>query len=77
MIMDPQGARKVFLTEFNKFSFNDFANIVDKDIDPIMGYNPFVLNGAEWKERRAEITPAFTVSRVSISLIYYMQMTEK
>lgn len=38
---------------------------IDKDSDPIFGRNPFLLKGEEWKEKRAEITPAFTSLRVS------------
>lgn len=37
----------------------------DKKKDPIFARNPFMLRGEEWKEKRAEITPAFTPSRVS------------
>lgn len=62
--MDPSLVRQVFMTDFNKFADNDFAS-VDRDIDPILGSNPFFLKGEEWKARRAEITPAFTASRVS------------
>lgn len=40
---------------------------VDKNKDPIFSRNPFVLRGEEWKEKRAEITPAFTSNRVGIS----------
>lgn len=64
LALDAAVARQVLLTDFHKFSYNDFADVVDKSIDPILGYNPFFLNGHEWKERRAEVTPAFTVSRV-------------
>lgn len=31
-----------------------------------------MLRGEEWKEKRAEITPAFSPSRVSDSLIYFL-----
>lgn len=65
LILDPSLVRRVFITDFNKFAYNDFGDLVNKDIDPLIGSNPFFLNGDEWKERRAEITPAFTVSRVS------------
>lgn len=57
--------RQVFMTDFQKFAHNDIGSVIDQDIDPILGSNPFFLNGDEWKVRRAEITPAFTASRVS------------
>lgn len=66
------------LTDFHKFADNDFGDFVNKDIDPILGRNPFFLKGTEWKEGRAEVTPAFTVSRVGnkyssirLSFAYY------
>jgi cytochrome P450 family 6/cytochrome P450 family 28 len=33
-------------------------------MEPVMARNPFILKGQEWKEKRAEITPAFTNNRV-------------
>lgn len=38
----------------------------DKETDPIFSRNPFMLKGEEWKEKRAEITPAFTNTKVII-----------
>lgn len=31
----------------------------------MLGRNPFMLQGEEWKEKRSEVTPAFTNIRVS------------
>lgn len=66
LVLDASLAHEVLVTNFNKFSHNELASFIDKEIDPILGYNPFFLNGAEWKDKRSEITPAFTVSRVSL-----------
>lgn len=78
LILDADVARQVFLTDFNKFSYNDFGDSIDKDIDPILGSNPFFLNGHEWKERRGDITPAFTVSRVSaIALVICLELIKQ
>lgn len=38
----------------------------DIEVDRLFSLNPFTLTGDEWREKRAEITPAFTVSRVSL-----------
>ena len=38
--------------------------MIDKEADPLFARNPFLLRGDEWKEKRAEITPAFTTSRL-------------
>lgn len=37
---------------------------IDKEVDPLIGLNPFFLKGDEWKEKRGEISPAFTSGRV-------------
>lgn len=38
-VSDPEIIKRVLVTDFNSFSNNGF--IMDKDIDPLMGYNPF------------------------------------
>lgn len=38
---------------------------VDIDTDPLYFRNPFAMQGPEWKEKRADITPALTISRVN------------
>lgn len=38
--------------------------MVFKETDPLFGRNPFVLTGEEWKEKRGQITPAFTPARL-------------
>lgn len=42
----------------------DWLFKVDVNVDPMFGRNPFILKGEEWKEKRNEITPAFTTTRV-------------
>lgn len=66
LAIEPAFVKKVLTTNFKNFHEGDFFDMVDKDTDPIFGRNPFFLEGEEWKEKRAEITPAFTPSRVSI-----------
>lgn len=36
-----------------------------------MSRNPFMLEGDEWKEKRAEISPAFTSSRVILKFLMF------
>jgi cytochrome P450 len=57
--------KDVLISNFKNFNENDLSDMFDKESDPIFGRNPFLLNGNEWKEKRAEITPAFTMSRVN------------
>lgn len=64
MALDASLNRDVLIKYFKNFQVNEFADMIDKELDPILGHNPFFLNGNDWKEKRSEITPAFTVSRV-------------
>lgn len=67
LVLVPSLVRQIFLTDFHKFAYNHVISVKDPEIDPILSANPFFLNGRAWKERRAEITPAFTASRVTIA----------
>lgn len=66
LAIEPEFIKNVMITNFKNFHENDFFDVVDKETDSIFGRNPFFLQGEEWKEKRAEITPAFTPSRVSL-----------
>lgn len=50
---------------------------MDTNADPLLGKNPFSLSGDEWKEKRSEITPAFTAVRVSIYNEYSFHSNNK
>lgn len=52
------------IRNFKNFHDNEFGDMFDKKSDPLFARNPFMLKGDEWKEKRAEITPAFTLSRL-------------
>ncbi|KAH8373272.1 hypothetical protein KR200_001012 [Drosophila serrata] len=56
---------KVSSFKRHKFKFSS-SKQVDKKVDKILGNNPFVLTGDEWKERRAEITPGLSPNRVKV-----------
>uniref|UniRef100_A0A240SY17 Cytochrome n=1 Tax=Lutzomyia longipalpis TaxID=7200 RepID=A0A240SY17_LUTLO len=64
LIIDPESVKEVLIKNFRSFADNSFAEFVDKESDPIFARNPFMLTGTEWKEKRAEITPAFTTNRI-------------
>ncbi|XP_059618983.1 probable cytochrome P450 28a5 [Phlebotomus argentipes] len=64
MILQPDVAKDVLVKNFKHFSTNQFTDMMDKETDPIFARNPFMLRGDEWKEKRAEITPAFTSTRI-------------
>lgn len=73
LVLVPSLVRQIFLTDFHKFAYNHVISVKDPEIDPILSANPFFLNGRAWKERRAEITPAFTASRVTKARELYNQ----
>nr|XP_029718015.1 probable cytochrome P450 28a5 [Aedes albopictus] len=64
MITSPELAKDVLSKNFKNFHDNEFGEMTNKEIDPLFGRNPFMLNGEEWKAKRAEVTPAFTTSRM-------------
>lgn len=69
LVIDPELMKDIMIKNFKSFHDNDLSTIVDKEVDPLFGRNPFILTGEEWKEKRAEITPAFTPARVNIYFI--------
>jgi len=42
---------------------------MDKKSDPLLALNPFFIGGQDWKERRAEITPALSANRVNFTIL--------
>lgn len=63
-MFEPELVKDVLIRNFKNFHDNEFGDALDKDKDPLFARNPFMLKGEEWKEKRAEITPAFTSSRL-------------
>lgn len=57
-VRDPEIVRAILSTDFNSVSENEFK--VDKNVEFLMGYNPFVLQGQEWKVSRSHATPLTT-----------------
>ncbi|GAB0089202.1 Cytochrome P450 [Sergentomyia squamirostris] len=64
MILDPSLARDVLINKFKNFHDNTFSEMTDTKKDRILSKNPFFLKGEEWKQRRTEISPALTSSRI-------------
>lgn len=63
-ITSPLLAKDILTKNFKNFHDNEFSDITNKENDPLLGRNPFLLNGEEWKAKRAEVTPAFTTARI-------------
>ncbi|KAL7036967.1 hypothetical protein ACKWTF_009020 [Chironomus riparius] len=64
LILEPEVVKDVLIRKFNNFRNSEFADIIDTEQDPLFAQNPFFLKDEEWKEKRAEITQAFTVNRM-------------
>lgn len=61
---DPDFIREITVKSFSNFHDND----IDVDIkkDPIVGRNPFVLKGEQWRIVRQQLTPCFTSGKVTV-----------
>lgn len=66
LLLKPEMVKDVLVKNFKNFHDNEFGDIFDAESDPLFGLNPFFLRGEEWKEKRAEITPAFTTNRLKV-----------
>jgi len=64
LILEPELIKDVLIRKFNSFRNSEFVDMIDTEQDPLFAKNPFFLKDEEWKEKRAEITPAFTVNRL-------------
>lgn len=65
LILDPVVIKDIMIKYFKNFQGTEFYGKIDRDSDPLFGSHPFFLVGDEWKTKRAEISPAFTNTRVS------------
>ncbi|XP_023174913.2 probable cytochrome P450 28a5 [Drosophila hydei] len=64
MVINPQLARRIFVSDFKHFHDNEMSLMVDEKSDFIFANNPFILVGDEWKQRRADVTPGLTMARI-------------
>ncbi|KAL9696716.1 hypothetical protein quinque_016295 [Culex quinquefasciatus] len=65
LITCPALAKDILTKYFRSFHDNEFGEFTESAGDAgLIGRSPFFLNGDKWKAKRAEITPAFTTSRM-------------
>ncbi|XP_044262902.1 probable cytochrome P450 28a5 isoform X2 [Tribolium madens] len=62
LIRDPELIRDITVKSFQQFHDNDL--FLDKDVDPLLGRNPFFAKGDEWKTHRTVATPGFTSGKM-------------
>ena len=65
LVFDPLIIKDILIKYFKHFQANELTDRVDVKSDPIFGNHSFFLINDEWKTKRSEIAPAFTISRVS------------
>lgn len=63
LLIDPEIIKNIMVKDFSYFVNNDI--FVDKQLDPLLGVNPFVLKNEEWKKTRQFLTPGFAPAKVS------------
>lgn len=64
LILDPLLAKDILVKNFKNFRENEFSKMMDEKSDPLFARNPFLSRADEWKERRNEISPAFSTNRM-------------
>lgn len=64
LVLEPELVKDVLIRNFHNFRNNDFGDMIDPEQDRLFAKNPFFLKDDEWKEKRSEITPAFTNNRI-------------
>lgn len=52
------------VADFKNFHDNEVSILMNEKSDFIFANNPFTLTGEKWKNRRADVTPGLTQSRV-------------
>lgn len=63
LIRDPEIIKKITVKDFSYFPNNEIS--VHKELDPLIGLNPFVLKNEEWKKTRQMLTPGFAPAKVN------------
>lgn len=69
LLREPEFIKSVLVKDFKHFQDNDIA--VDKNVDLIFGRSPLVLTGSEWKEKRAQLTPFLSLTKVGTFNLYF------
>lgn len=64
LVVNAELARRVMVADFKNFHDNEVSILMNEKSDFIFANNPFTLTGEKWKNRRADVTPGLTQSRV-------------
>ena len=61
---DPDLIKEVLITNFNSFRNNAFQ--VSEKYDPLAATSPFFARDGDWKLRRKDVSPMFSVSKAGV-----------
>uniref|UniRef100_A0A1A9VC05 Cytochrome P450 n=1 Tax=Glossina austeni TaxID=7395 RepID=A0A1A9VC05_GLOAU len=67
MILDPQIVHDILVNDFKYFEDNDVGKLINRDKDPLIAQNPFILMGDEWRQQRSLLSPALTSSKLKVA----------
>lgn len=74
VIRDLNLLKKITIKDFDYFT--DHRSVVPDDVDPVFAKNLVALKGQRWKEMRANLSPAFTSSKMR-GMFYLMSECSK
>lgn len=77
LVLDPEVTKDILIKYFRYFQGTEMHGMFDKEANPLLGNHPFLLVGDEWKNKRNEITPGFTNTRVSRAVCYNKYFNNK
>lgn len=61
LVRDPELFKQIAIKDFD--NFQDHKSLIDTNVDKLFGNTMFMMRGQRWKDMRATLTPAFTVSK--------------
>ncbi|KAL9879088.1 putative cytochrome P450 28d1 isoform 1-T1 [Glossina fuscipes fuscipes] len=67
MILNPQIIHDILVNDFKHFEDNDVGKLINRDKDPLIAQNPFILMGDEWRQQRSLLSPALTNSKLKVA----------
>lgn len=62
VVRDLELVKEILVGSFQHFNRNSFE--VDETIDPLVAINPFTQSGDLWKERRSQVVPVFSQTKI-------------
>ncbi|KAJ8984451.1 hypothetical protein NQ317_012515 [Molorchus minor] len=75
LVRDPELIKNITIKDFKHFNNNEI--FLDKEVDPLLGRNLFVLKDAEWKRERERSTPGFSSARIKAVFPLVERVSEK